>query len=69
MKAYPEMETWNEDEEDRLENIRMYVFVAERVILLTTDNIIVPKQEERAPQRRSGRKKVRVIDFLVIDQC
>jgi hypothetical protein len=60
MKAYPEMETWNEDEEDRLENIRMYVVVAQRVNLLTTDNIIVSRQEERARLRRSVQKKVRV---------
>ena len=59
-KAYPDLETWDDEEEDRLEHIQMY----EQRIGFTvsydfTDFDAAPKQEGKERQRRRSLRKVR----------
>lgn len=50
-KAYPEYDMIDEDEEDRLESIRLYASQP-LVFVYAADMSTVSKQEEREPQRR-----------------
>jgi hypothetical protein len=63
MEAYKEYDIINEDEEDRLESIRMYdlymIGVGHQLTIF-----LVSRQEERAHQRRSGQQKVWIEVFL-----
>lgn len=52
-KAYPEYDMIDEDEEDRLESIRLYA--SQSLVFLYAANMsTVSKQEERELQRRRG---------------
>jgi hypothetical protein len=56
-KAYPEYETYNEEEEDRLEKIKMYA-ISMSSCRRPANVLPVSRREERAHQRRSERQKV-----------
>lgn len=47
----------NDEEEDRLESLRMYAAEASQSEILVNQNA-VPKLEGKAPQRSGGQKKV-----------
>ncbi len=56
-KAYPEYEVDNEEEEDRLEAIKMYTLSVE-LPLEVTDMPLVSKPEGKVHQRRKLQQKV-----------
>lgn len=58
MKAYPDLQMYNNAEEDRLEKIRMYATMEQILDNSFADLDVVSKQEEREHQRSGERKRV-----------
>lgn len=58
MKAYPDLQMFDNKEEDRLEKIKMYGTMEYRLGRSLADEEIVLKPEEREHQRSAGRKRV-----------
>lgn len=57
-KAYPDLETWDEDEEDRLESITVYEFYIKSKGVQADHVITERKQGEKAHQRKREPQKV-----------
>ena len=58
-KAYPDYETWDDDEEDRLEGIIVYVYSCSQVLihLGRRDRLRVPNRRKAAGKGAPKKKK------------
>jgi hypothetical protein len=59
-KAYKDhpVEMYDEEQEERLEKIKMYVYVGQGAWTAIADLFAVLRREERVPRRRRGRLQV-----------
>lgn len=57
-KAYPDFETWDEDEEDRTEAVRVYEHCPHTLYDQLLIASIEPNRKGKARQRRRGPQKV-----------
>jgi hypothetical protein len=57
-KLFPELETWNDEEEARLEHLQMYASLNDQGIRARLIRAIVPKHVEREHQKKSALQRV-----------